>query len=84
MRTLAFLATLALAGCSTAGPFVTNISSDGNGGLIIEKCMVEHNGWMGWITNVDSTTTKIYLRPPAPGQAAQSQLDPQARAYLQR
>ncbi len=32
---------LLLSGCaSTAGPFVTNISSDGQGGLIVEKCMV--------------------------------------------
>jgi len=29
-----------LAGCSTAGPFVTNVSSDGQGNLIIEKSMV--------------------------------------------
>ncbi len=40
-----------LTGCSTAGPFVTSISSDGRGGLIIEKNTVHFN----WITQVIST-----------------------------
>jgi len=57
---------LALTGCTTAGPFVTSISSDGNGGLVIEKSMVEFNCFLGTIGNTDSTTTKIYLRPPRP------------------
>jgi len=33
---LMLIATVAV-GCTTAGPFVTNISSDGQGNLIIEK-----------------------------------------------
>ncbi|MDQ9451136.1 hypothetical protein RF145_08040, partial [Escherichia coli] len=38
---LVFLSSVILAGCSSqAGPFVTNISSDGRGGLVVEKCMV--------------------------------------------
>ena len=36
-----------LSGCSTAGPFVTNISSDGRGNLIIEKNMARFNAFTG-------------------------------------
>lgn len=42
-------AVLVLAGCTTAGPFVTNVSTDGRGGLVIEKCKVELNAWLGVI-----------------------------------
>lgn len=49
-----------LTGCSTAGPYVTNLSSDGNGGITVEKCMVHYNA-MGWINNSDCTNTSIKL-----------------------
>lgn len=52
------LGALALSGCSTAGPYVTNISSDGTGGLIVEKCMIHYNP-MGWVNNSDCTNTTI-------------------------
>lgn len=52
-----------LSGCSMAGPFVTNISSDGEGGLIVNKMMVEFNGFTGTVTNKDMTTETIKLRP---------------------
>ena len=61
MKRLAILAVLGLTGCSTAGPFVTNISSDGQGGLVVEKCMVQFNGFLGTISNQEATTTRIYL-----------------------
>jgi len=57
------LAIIALAllcvGCTTAGPFVTSISSDGRGGLIVEKSMVKFNSFMGTISNENTTTTSI-------------------------
>ena len=53
---------LSLAGCSTAGPFVTNISSDGNGGLVVEKSYIQYNGFTGTVSNKDQTTTKLKLR----------------------
>jgi len=53
--------TLLAASCTTAGPFVTSISSDGNGNLIIEKSMVELNSFTGTVSNKDSTTTKVRL-----------------------
>lgn len=74
---LALLAT----GCTTAGPFVTSISSDGNGNLIIEKSMVKMNSFMGTVSNVNTTTTTIRLidletlkraTAPAPAQPQQA------------
>ena len=57
---LAALALLAT-GCTTAGPFVTSISSDGRGGLIVEKSMVKYNSFMGTVSNETTTTTTIKL-----------------------
>jgi len=39
------LSTIGLSGCSSAGPFVTNISADGRGGLTYEKCLVQYNSF---------------------------------------
>ena len=50
MLIVVILATI-IAGCTTAGPFVTNISSDGNGNLIVEKTYVKMNAFMGTISN---------------------------------
>jgi len=52
-----------LAGCSTAGPFVTNISSDGQGGLVIEKTMVEYNAFLGTVSDKDATSATIQVIP---------------------
>ena len=50
-----------LAACTTAGPYVTNISSDGNNGLNIEKCKVELNAFMGVVSTGDCTTSNLKL-----------------------
>lgn len=56
------LATIALAGCSSkAGPFVTNISSDGRGGLTVEKCMVRLDRTINTVESSDCTNTSIAL-----------------------
>lgn len=61
-RIIASLATTAiLAGCTTAGPYVTNISSDGRNGLNIEKCQVHFNAWMGTVSTGDCTSQRIQL-----------------------
>lgn len=63
LKPLALLAaTLALGACTTAGPYVTQISSDGSNGLNIEKCMVKLNAWTGTITNDNCTSQSIRLR----------------------
>ncbi len=52
-----------LLGCtSQAGPFVTNISSDGAGGLVIEKCMVSLQRQIHTMQNADCTNSTIHLR----------------------
>ena len=53
---------VSLQACTTAGPFVTNISSDGNNGLTIEKCTAHMNAFMGTISNGDCTSLNIKLR----------------------
>lgn len=52
MKYLAFICLgIALTACSHAGPFITNISSDRNGKLNVEKCQILFNG----LTNTLST-----------------------------
>ncbi len=51
-----------MVGCtSQAGPFVTNISSDGRGGLTIEKCMISLNRQITTVENTGCTNTSITL-----------------------
>ena len=60
MKKLILLA-LFFTGCTTAGPYITNISSDGRGGLIIEKGRVQYNAFTGTVGNKDVSTTKIQV-----------------------
>jgi type IV secretion system protein VirB7 len=55
---ITLLGSLAM-GCSTAGPFVTNISSAGPNKLLIEKCHVELNAFVGYVSNKDCTSNTI-------------------------
>lgn len=50
-----------LAGCTTAGPYVTNISSDGRNGLNIEKCAVKMNAFMGTVSTTECTSQNLQL-----------------------
>jgi type IV secretion system protein VirB7 len=50
-----------LTGCSSAGPYVTNVSSDGNNGLNVEKCSVEFNSFTGTISNTNFSSQHIKL-----------------------
>ena len=50
-----------LAGCTTAGPYVTNISSDGANGLNIEKCKVELNAFLGVVNTGDCSNSSLKL-----------------------
>lgn len=54
---------IAVAGCSSkAGPFVTNISSDGEGGIVVEKCMVRLDRMINTVEAADCINTNIRLR----------------------
>lgn len=59
MRFLVPVVALLAIGCSTAGPFVTNIASAGPNKLLIEKCHVELNAFVGYVTNKDCTSNTI-------------------------
>ena len=62
-RSIAVIATACLLqACTTAGPYVTNISSDGNNGLTVEKCSVHMNAFMGTVSTGDCTSQNIKLR----------------------
>jgi type IV secretion system protein VirB7 len=64
MRLVTILVALiaGLSGCSTAGPFVTHLASDGVNGLAIEKCKVHFNALLGYINTGDCTTSHITLK----------------------
>ncbi len=63
MRKVVFLSfALIASGCTTsAGPYVTNISSGGEGKLVIEKCMVELNRFITMLSNKDCRSTTIQV-----------------------
>lgn len=44
---------------TTAGPFVTTISNDGDSGLTVEKCMVKLDPWFGTVSNTDCRSTAV-------------------------
>lgn len=59
------LLSLSTLACTHAGPFVTDIKSDGANGLTVEKCKVEMNSVMGGISSVrnqDCTQETIKLQ----------------------
>jgi type IV secretion system protein VirB7 len=56
-------AAFALQGCASyAGPFVTSVSSDGNGGLNVQSCMVRLERFTKTVSNANCTTERIRLR----------------------
>ncbi|MDP2203991.1 MAG: hypothetical protein Q8K07_18385 [Methylicorpusculum sp.] len=58
---LTLTAVASLTGCTTAGPYVTNISSDGDNGLNIEKCKVELNAFLGVVNTGECSNSNIKL-----------------------
>lgn len=60
-RLIILILCLFIGGCSTAGPFVTSISSDGKGNLIIEKQKVLYNWLFGVISTEELTTSNIRI-----------------------
>ena len=69
VRLIALAALVLGSACSSAGPFVTNVSSDGNYGLVVEKCTVQFNGFTTTVSTGDCTshTIKLTTPPPASG-----------------
>lgn len=62
---LALFALGSLQGCiSRAGPYVTNISNDGDGFITVERCMAKFDPWMSTVTNDSCHSTHIRLSQP--------------------
>lgn len=60
---LLILCLVGLAGCSSAGPFVTDIGYDGEGNLVITKNMIILDGFMGTISNGENPQTIVIKSP---------------------
>jgi hypothetical protein len=57
------LLSLTLASCaSRGGPFVTNISNDGDGNLVIEKCMLRFEPFMSTVHNDSCNSSKMKIK----------------------
>jgi len=67
-----FVAAVVTGCASQAGPFVTGISSDGRGGIVVEKCMVRLDRMINTVEASSCTNSNIALtatRPPEPAPA---------------
>jgi len=53
------LIAIALTGCSTAGPYVTNVTPAGTTGLIVEKCVTEFNSMTSQISSKNCSQTYV-------------------------
>jgi len=60
---LLILCLIGLAGCSNAGPFVTDIAYDGEGNLLVTKNMIVFDGFMGTISNGENPQTVVIKSP---------------------
>jgi len=60
---LLILCLIGLAGCSSAGPFITDIGYDGEGNLVVTKNMVVFNYFAYAISNGDNPQTIVIKSP---------------------
>jgi len=59
MKYITLCILIMLAGCTTAGPYVTSISTDGNCTLFIEKSSTEYSMITGTLANKAGNQTTI-------------------------
>jgi hypothetical protein len=60
---LLVLAALVIAGCTTAGPYVTDVGLDGEGNLMVHKNTVVFNAFFGTVSNGDKPTVYTVKMP---------------------
>lgn len=66
MRAILILSVAFLAACTTtAGPFVSTISSDAEGQLHVTKCMVSMNGFLATVSATDCQSSVVSVGKPA-------------------
>ena len=61
-----------VAGCSNAGPYVTDVSFDGEGNLLVTKNMIVFNGFFGTVETGSNPQTIVIKTPKAMAAAPQS------------
>ncbi len=61
---LSLAAAAFLSACTSSGPFVTSISSDGNGGLNVISCASTYNAFMGTQGNGACSNSHVQVVPP--------------------
>ncbi len=54
-----------MAGCTSAGPFVTDVGYDGLGNLVVTKNTIVYDGFFGVLKNGDTPQTYVLAAPPA-------------------
>jgi hypothetical protein len=60
---------LTVTGCTTeAGPYVTDISSDGKGNIVVTKNTVVVDGFTGCVTSGQHPTQEVIRVVPTPAQ----------------
>jgi hypothetical protein len=69
MMRIVVLAVLALVmvtamGCSSAGPFVTDVGYDGQGNLVVTKNTIVLDAFFGVVKNGDNPQTYVLAAPP--------------------
>jgi len=57
------LLALTVAGCSSAGPFVTDVAYDGEGNLLVTKNMIVLDGFNWTISNGQNPQTIVIKSP---------------------
>jgi len=65
LTVLLALALLLVSGCTTAGPFVTDIGYDGEGNLVITKNSVKYDAFFGTVSTADNEQITV-LKTPKP------------------
>jgi hypothetical protein len=59
------LSLLSIAACASAGPVVTNISYDAGGDLVVEKCKVKSNFFLGTMELEECNTHNMKIKAAA-------------------
>ena len=58
---LIIVVALCCTACTHAGPFVTNISY-GKDEVVIEKCQILHNAWLGIVSTENCSTHTVKIK----------------------
>ena len=60
-RILAVAIVFGMIGCSVTRPYVTNISPEGDQGILVEKCKVQYNPYTAKVSTEQCNTSYVWL-----------------------